>query len=213
MGINKGFDLFPPLGTSKRDQLAYQRFLEEVKRVYRHDSKVGVRAFPGSGAQYLSFDVGEEPSLPCDYTVFRRFSSKISGLCADAEKYIDKVASIAQRHFGPRVVEWHEYSDEDPPYSWTEVYHPTPPCASCGAGRYTEDRSVLVQLPSPDWWNQESVWHKDTTETLRRERNMVCPDCLREQLRLVGRIVIQEKLPHTVGKSMAQDIGSYVGTL
>lgn len=62
------------------------------------------------------------PTSPehCEY--FLRFSSKISGSCGAAEKYILEVNKIAGKWFGHRAKPWHECADDaEPVYDWKDV--------------------------------------------------------------------------------------------
>jgi hypothetical protein len=117
MGIDIGFDLFSPLQT-EADLAKWGEFLKEVIRVYENDSVLEISEYE------LMFKVGEGPSLLRDGRFFRRFSSKISGRCGDAEPYIRAVVHIARRYFYHRIHFWSEYGYEgepDPMYSWSDI--------------------------------------------------------------------------------------------
>ena len=74
----------------------------------------------------IVFKQGEHPSLELDGHRFRRFSAKISGSHhGNVEKYLDEIKIIARRHFGWRVLPWHELdhlSLDNRVYGWDEVY-------------------------------------------------------------------------------------------
>ena len=117
MGIDIGFDLFPPLEDTEHDQFIWSLFIAHVEMTYLNDSVVV------SMANRVEFEVGEHPTLLYTGHRFRRFSSKISGR-SQAEPYIRQVLAIARFHFGRRVHFWSEYGYEDEPqqiYTWTEV--------------------------------------------------------------------------------------------
>ncbi|KAF9574862.1 hypothetical protein EC968_005102 [Mortierella alpina] len=118
MGIDVGFDLFPPLNRNEHDQSLWSLFIADVQRAFEDDSQVV------SQDDEIEFEVGEHPTLSYKGHLFRRFSSKVSGR-SQAEPYIRQVCIIAKLHFGPRVHFWSEYGYEGEPqpvYTWTEVY-------------------------------------------------------------------------------------------
>ncbi|KAF9444207.1 hypothetical protein P691DRAFT_778411 [Macrolepiota fuliginosa MF-IS2] len=122
MGIDAGFDLFPPLQTSSADDTArWDRFLDVIKSKYTNDPDVKVK---DSGD--VEVTQGEHPTLLKEAHKFRRFSSKVSGSHArNVERYMREVYNIARTHFPGRVHWWSEYEFEgepEPKYSWTEVY-------------------------------------------------------------------------------------------
>ncbi|KAI7824077.1 hypothetical protein BC939DRAFT_476875 [Gamsiella multidivaricata] len=118
MGIDIGFDLFPPLENNEHDRSIWVSFIAAVEWAYAYDSQVVLMA------DRIEFEVGEHPTLPYKGHRFRRFSSKISGR-SQAEPYIRHVLSIAESHFGRRVHFWSEFRYEgepEPIYTWPEVY-------------------------------------------------------------------------------------------
>ena len=118
MGIDIGFDLFPPLENNEHDQSIWASFITEIERTYAYDSLVVPMA------NRIEFEVGEHPTLPYKGHQFRRFSSKVSGR-SQAEPYIRHVLTIAKSHFGNRVHFWSEYGYQGEPeciYTWLEVY-------------------------------------------------------------------------------------------
>ena len=136
MGIDCGFDIYPPLERTKANQEQYELFLREVLDTYgtrdgdgaeqcNDDSIVRVNA--ESEESYIEFEVGEHPHLPrqCDH--FLRFSSKVSGRSL-AEPYIQGVYKIAKQQLGGRVYFWHEMNELGPHithsgcYNWREIH-------------------------------------------------------------------------------------------
>lgn len=135
MGVDAGFDIFPPLDSS--NQKEWDDFLAKVKETFADDS-----AFQ-EDEKRIYFVVGEHPTLTKTAEDFRTFTSKISGSCVLAEKYIEIVAKIARSHFRDRVHLWNEeYSERDHHfphrdlrpnymskfslYSWDEIRDPSP---------------------------------------------------------------------------------------
>jgi hypothetical protein len=136
MGIDCGFDIYPPLERTKANQEQYELFLREVLDVYGprdgDDAEYGdggsvVRVNAESEESYIDFEVGEHPHLPrwCEH--FLRFSSKISGRSL-AEPYIRGVYKIAKQRLGDRVYFWHEMNEFGPHirhsgcYNWSEIH-------------------------------------------------------------------------------------------
>ena len=136
MGIECGFDIYPPLERTKANQEQYELFLRKVLDTYgtrdgdgaeqcNDDSVVRVNA--ESKESYIEFEVGEHPHLPrqCDH--FLRFSSKVSGRSL-AEPYIRGVYKIAKQRLGDRVYFWHEMNELGPHiahsgcYNWREIH-------------------------------------------------------------------------------------------
>lgn len=117
MGIDVGFDLFPPL-SSEQDLLLWATFLDAVRAKYA--SHAAFQETP----DMIMFCVGEHPRLMLDGRRFRRFSSKIGVL---VETLISDVQHLAIRVFGLRIYPWFEYeygpSQSGAVYSWTEVYN------------------------------------------------------------------------------------------
>lgn len=122
MGIDVGFDLYPPLQASSADDLTrWDRFLSAIKLEYANDPNVKVE---DSGDIVIT--QGEHPTLLKEGHKFRRFSSKISGSHAgEVKRYLREVYKIARTHFFNKVYWWSEYGYEDEPqpmYGWGEVY-------------------------------------------------------------------------------------------
>ncbi|KAF9177550.1 hypothetical protein BGZ51_008566 [Haplosporangium sp. Z 767] len=118
MGIDAGFDLFPPLENNERDQSTWASFIAHIERTFTNDSLVVFLA------NRIEFEVGEHPTLPYKGHRFRRFSSKVSGR-SQAAPYIRRVYTIAKSHFDNRVHYWSEFGYEGEPeciYTWPEVY-------------------------------------------------------------------------------------------
>ncbi|KAF9342389.1 hypothetical protein BGX26_007634 [Mortierella sp. AD094] len=123
MGIDIGFDLFPPLENNERDCTIWAAFIDNVKEIYVDDSRVV------SKDDRIVFEVDEYPTLLHNGCQFRRFSSKISGSCGQAEPYIRLVFSIAESYFGNAVHFWYDFGDEgkpEPIYTWKEVHDAQP---------------------------------------------------------------------------------------
>mmetsp|Transcript_2727 Transcript_2727/g.3228 ORF Transcript_2727/g.3228 Transcript_2727/m.3228 type:complete len:204 (+) Transcript_2727:168-779(+) len=120
MGIDIGFDIFPPLGHQEEDR--WVRLLQIIESLYSADP-VLVRT-----ESHLEFKIGEHPLLDLDCTKFRRFSSKISGRHGAAETYLKSVYQIARMVFGDlRVHWWSDYGYGGEPktkYTWREIWHP-----------------------------------------------------------------------------------------
>ncbi|KAI9766958.1 MAG: hypothetical protein M1839_004666 [Geoglossum umbratile] len=135
MGIDCGFDIYPPLERTKANQEQYELFLREVLDTYGprdgDDAEWGgggsvVRVNAESEESYIDFEVGEHPHLPRRCEHFLRFSSKISGRSL-AEPYIRGVYKIAKQRLGDRVYFWHEMDESSPIrhfgcYNWNEIY-------------------------------------------------------------------------------------------
>ena len=118
MGIDTGFDMYPPLSKGVVDRQNWGRFITIIKEHYKDDTRVEIKA------NYIEFDAGEHPMLPFEGHKFLRFSSKVSGSTAAATKvhsYIDTVTRIAQTCFGSRIHCWNEGADEFGAYDWNEV--------------------------------------------------------------------------------------------
>ena len=139
MGIDCGFDVYPPLECTKANQEQYELFLREVLFAYGPrdiddvdqsgggDGGSVVRLNAESEESYIDFEVGEHPHLPRRCEHFLRFSSKISGRSL-AELYIRGVCKIAKRWLGGRVYFWHEMNEFGPHirysgcYNWNEIH-------------------------------------------------------------------------------------------
>src|SRR5271155_4411192 len=95
MGIDAGFDLYPPLLASSADCLDWDNFLSEIKSKYINDPNVKVQ---GNGD--VAITLGEHPTLLKEGHRFRRFSSKVSGYRGgDVNRYLREVYEIAKIHF------------------------------------------------------------------------------------------------------------------
>lgn len=116
MGIDEGFDLYPPLGDGD-DKSKWQLFLWSVMGRYGNDPNVVVKPHA------IEFKVGERPFLCFSPSKFRRFSSKISGGCSNAEPYLKEVYNIAKSFFSSRVIWWSELSETPTPYTWSDVHN------------------------------------------------------------------------------------------
>lgn len=73
MGIDCGFDIYPPLPCTRANQKEYELFLCEVVEKYRvrddqgveqNDGGIVVRVNVESEGSYIDFEVGEHPHLP-----------------------------------------------------------------------------------------------------------------------------------------------------
>lgn len=118
MGIDAGFDMYPPLSTEVVDRENWRGFVDLIKEQYKNDTQVEIMP------NYINFKAGEHPKLPFEGHKFLRFSSKVSGsIAADTkvDSYIDTVTRIAQTKFGSRIRYWHEGIDKFGTYSWSEV--------------------------------------------------------------------------------------------
>jgi len=131
MGIDAGFDLYPSLNEGEMEQ--WKKFLNKIRDRYRNDP-IFVET-----TDHITFAVGEHPRLDINGMKFRRFSSKISGTCHGAKRYINEITTIAKEFFPnieqsgcnrPRIYKWNEMSlsvgyDICWQYDWSEVYYPT----------------------------------------------------------------------------------------
>lgn len=118
MGIDRGFDIYPPLEDKERDNEKWSYFLNAVATLYEDEEDRNM-TFDKKGN--IVFTVGEHPTLMRKGYYFRRFSSKVSGRCGEAEDYIFQVMKIAKQHFGERVVPWYDAADVFGPYDWDKV--------------------------------------------------------------------------------------------
>jgi hypothetical protein len=136
MGVDCGFDIYPPLPRTKANQEEYELFLREVLDTYgprdgqgteQGNGGIVVRVNAESEESYIDFEVGEHPHLPRRCEHFLRFSSKISGSSL-AEPYIRGVYKIAKQRLGDRVYFWHEMNEFGPHirhsgcYNWNEIH-------------------------------------------------------------------------------------------
>lgn len=122
MGIDRGFDLHPPLERNADDMELWASFLNAVQTHYEEEGDTRMKF---DKQRNIVFQVGEHPTLLRQCHQFRRFSAKISGsLCGNVEKYLIEVERIARRYFGSRVVPWNELYDDNHfgAYDWNEVY-------------------------------------------------------------------------------------------
>ncbi|KAF4624534.1 hypothetical protein G7Y89_g13638 [Cudoniella acicularis] len=118
MGIDAGFDMYPPLSKGLVDRQNWGRFIDFTKEHYKDDTQVEIKP------NYINIKAGEHPKLPFEGHKFLRFSSKVSGSTAadtKVDSYIDTVTRIAQTRFGSRIRCWHEGADEFGAYNWSEV--------------------------------------------------------------------------------------------
>lgn len=115
MGIDAGFDMVPTLSTDLVDTGKWSEFISAIEKRYEDDDLVAAR----SG--FIEFMVGDQPRLPLDGQKFLRFSSRISGDCSTAAKYIDEVTELARGHFGGQALGWSEASDQRGHYGWELV--------------------------------------------------------------------------------------------
>ncbi|KAF8188557.1 hypothetical protein K438DRAFT_1972258 [Mycena galopus ATCC 62051] len=101
MGVDKGFDLYPPLENTDADNQKWAAFLAEVTSYYekRNDPNLTIDKLGD-----IVITQGERPRLRHKGYQFRRFSSKYTGSHAEnVTAYLDTVEGIAKRHFGDRV--------------------------------------------------------------------------------------------------------------
>jgi hypothetical protein len=119
MGIDAGFDLYPPVDFASDDaQDLWNCFFCSVRDHFQDDPDVEF----SDGC--LVFQVAEHPSLPWEGKYFRRFSSKVSGREGGAaEFYIKTVAALTRKHYDKRVYYWSEYGDApNTKYNWWDVH-------------------------------------------------------------------------------------------
>ncbi|KAJ7720855.1 hypothetical protein DFH07DRAFT_304214 [Mycena maculata] len=125
MGVDRGFDLYPPLENTDADNEKWARFLDAVITHYEGENDPNL-TFDSS--RNIVFTQGEHPALQRKGHRFRRFSSKVTGSHAgNVEEYLATVQKIAKRYFGDRVCPWNEYLDTFDErswgyYKWNEVY-------------------------------------------------------------------------------------------
>ena len=77
MGIDLGYDLYPPL--TLEDKPRWIQCLQFIAYHYKEDPKVCVKV------DRIEFHVGEHPTLYFSTDKFRRFTSKVSGSGRSAE--------------------------------------------------------------------------------------------------------------------------------
>ncbi|KAI5123089.1 hypothetical protein M0805_001445 [Coniferiporia weirii] len=121
MGVDIGFDIFPPFEDTDEDNKAWAAFLADVVVTFAHDPNL----VDDTAKSYIYFNIGECPRLERDASCFLRFSSKMTSRDGDAViSCIRDVRAIARRHFGSDCV--HGWSDndriQDTKYEWTEVF-------------------------------------------------------------------------------------------
>jgi len=138
MGVDCGFDIYPPLERTRANQERYELFLREVLDAYGprdgDDADRGggdggsvVRVDAESEGSYIEFMVGEHPCMPRWCVHFLRFSSKVSGGSV-AEPYIRGVCKIAKQWLGDRIYFWHERNESSAYichsgcYNWNEIH-------------------------------------------------------------------------------------------
>ncbi len=123
MGIDRGFDLNPPLEKKADDMELWASFLNAVQKHYEEEGDTTMKIDEQGN---IVFEVGEHPTLLCQCHRFRRFSAKISGShYGNVEKYLIEVEKIAKDYFGIRVVPWNELFGDHHyfgVYGWDEVY-------------------------------------------------------------------------------------------
>ena len=127
MGILRGFDIYPPLEDKARDNDKWAFFLEAVASHYEEKEDRNMH-FDSKGN--IVFTVGEHPTLMRRGYYFRRFVSKVSGRCFEAERYIFQVQKMAEEYFGERVVPWYDAADIFGPYDQREVNEAAKPGVS-----------------------------------------------------------------------------------
>lgn len=71
MGIDAGFDMYPPLSKGVLDRQNWGRFIDFIKEHYKDDTQVKIRP------NYINFNVGEGPMLPFEGHKFLCFSEGI----------------------------------------------------------------------------------------------------------------------------------------
>lgn len=123
MGIDAGFDLYPPLGKSEPEKKLWATFLDEIKERYKNDPVFKVKE------DRFEFETGEHPCLLFACHKFRRFGSKITCSRGPATTpYLWSVCEVARRYFGKRIFYWNDgafydgYDEYEPRYDWGEVY-------------------------------------------------------------------------------------------
>ena len=100
MGMDEGFDMFPPLKSS--DQPQWDRFLDAVRSKYKDDQEASL--FEDEEAGQLTFRVGQNPALTYNCTFFRRFSARVNGYRnRNIEIYLNEVGVLC-RSFCPEAV-------------------------------------------------------------------------------------------------------------
>ncbi|KAF2668075.1 SET domain-containing protein [Microthyrium microscopicum] len=117
MGVDKGFDMVPPLSKGATDRENWRRFIDLIKEQYKHDKIVKVKE------NYIIFEVGERPRLPFEGHKFLRFSANVSGSqCGNVEKYLADITILAEVRFGHRVWRWSESAEIRGHYGWDVVW-------------------------------------------------------------------------------------------
>lgn len=119
MGIDRGFDMYPPLEDNHLNNQKWMFFLNDVIVHYEAEGDHIIRL---DKKRNVVFAIGEHPTLTRRGHQFRRFGAKVSGdVGFEVEAYILHVQRMAQRYFGDRVVPWYEGADEFGVYTWDEV--------------------------------------------------------------------------------------------
>lgn len=110
MGVDCGFDVYPPL--SRECQGLYKTFLEEVIQKYKEavhpntgETLIRIVGIPGTQNAYIYFNVGEGPLLPYNVDYFMRFASKLVRR-DNVMPYLKEVYLIARRYFPDNVQFW-----------------------------------------------------------------------------------------------------------
>ncbi|KIK60829.1 hypothetical protein GYMLUDRAFT_596571 [Collybiopsis luxurians FD-317 M1] len=99
MGVDMGFDLFPPLQNTDSDNEDWADFLSHVIAHYKKE-KDGDMTINADGDVVIS--QGEHPALLRKGYCFLRFSSKLTH-SGNVLKYLREVRGFAEEHFGIRV--------------------------------------------------------------------------------------------------------------
>ncbi|KAH7142181.1 hypothetical protein EDB81DRAFT_798005 [Dactylonectria macrodidyma] len=110
MGVDCGFDVYPPL--SPECQGLYKTFLEAVIQKYKQavhpntgEPLIQIVGTPETQNAYIYFNVGEGPLLPYNLDYFMRFESKLVSR-DDVMPYLKGVYLIARRYFPDNVQFW-----------------------------------------------------------------------------------------------------------
>ncbi|KAK3364640.1 hypothetical protein B0T25DRAFT_576860 [Lasiosphaeria hispida] len=110
MGVECGFDVYPPLGPD--DQGVYKAFLEEITQKYKQavhpntgEPLIKIVGTPGTKNAFINFAVGEGPFLPYNHEYFMRFESKLVSRDS-VMPYLKEVYLIARQYFPDKVQFW-----------------------------------------------------------------------------------------------------------
>jgi hypothetical protein len=130
MGLDCGFDIYPPLEPTAVNQQRYDDFLCRVIEAYKPDTGPRVaeiiRVDEDSRSSYIEFLVGEHPRLPRRCHHLLRFSSTVTGSSA-VDPHVRRVHDIARHVLGDRVYFWGGMVDSrahiarNGCYSWNEI--------------------------------------------------------------------------------------------